>query len=42
MARDTEPFALLAGHLAYEGKKGPEVGYRFEWWAHRVREVCAD
>jgi 8-hydroxy-5-deazaflavin:NADPH oxidoreductase len=32
MARYTEPFALLVGHLAYEGKKGREVANRFEWW----------
>ncbi len=30
-ARYTEPFALLVGHLAYEGKRGPELAYRFEW-----------
>lgn len=24
-ARYAEPFAMLAAHLAYEGKKGPEV-----------------
>ena len=29
-ARYTEPFALLVGHLAYEGKGGPELAYRFE------------
>ena len=26
----TEPFALLIGQLAYEGKDGPELAYRFE------------
>jgi hypothetical protein len=31
-ARYTEPFAMLVAHLAYGGKKGPEVAYRFEWW----------
>jgi 8-hydroxy-5-deazaflavin:NADPH oxidoreductase len=31
-ARHTEPFALLVGHLAYEGKRGPELAYRFEWF----------
>ncbi len=31
MARYTEPFALFVGHLAYEGKAGPELAYRFEW-----------
>ena len=30
IARYTEPFALLVGQLAYEGKSGPEVAYRFE------------
>jgi 8-hydroxy-5-deazaflavin:NADPH oxidoreductase len=30
MARYTEPFALLVGHLAYDGKDGPELAYRFE------------
>jgi 8-hydroxy-5-deazaflavin:NADPH oxidoreductase len=30
IARYTEPFALLIGQLAYEGKKGPELAYRFE------------
>lgn len=32
MARYTEPFALLVAHLAYGGKKGPELAYRFEWF----------
>jgi predicted dinucleotide-binding enzyme len=31
IARYTEPFALLIGQLAYEGKAGPELAYRFEW-----------
>jgi 8-hydroxy-5-deazaflavin:NADPH oxidoreductase len=30
IARYTEPFALLVGQLAYEGKRGPELAYRFE------------
>jgi predicted dinucleotide-binding enzyme len=30
IARYTEPFALLIGEIAYEGKSGPEVAYRFE------------
>jgi len=30
MARYTEPFALLVDQLAYEGKGGPELAYRFE------------
>jgi predicted dinucleotide-binding enzyme len=29
-ARYTEPFALLVARLAYEGKGGPELAYRFE------------
>jgi hypothetical protein len=29
IARYTEPFALLVGQLAYEGKGGPELAYRF-------------
>ena len=30
IARYTEPFALLAAQLAYEGSEGPELTYRFE------------
>ena len=30
IARYTEPFGLLIGQLAYEGKEGPELAYRFE------------
>ncbi len=30
IARYTEPFVLLVGQLAYEGKGGPELAYRFE------------
>lgn len=30
VARYTEPFALLIAQLAYEGKNGPELAYRFE------------
>jgi 8-hydroxy-5-deazaflavin:NADPH oxidoreductase len=30
IARYTEPFALLVGQLAYEGKRSPELAYRFE------------
>lgn len=33
IARYTEPFALLVARLAYEGNRGPEVAYRFEWLA---------
>jgi predicted dinucleotide-binding enzyme len=31
MARYTEPFALLVGHLAYESSKSPELSYCFRW-----------
>ena len=31
IARYTEPFGLLVGELAYDGGKGPELSYRFEW-----------
>ena len=31
IARYTEPFTLLVARLAYEGDRGPEVAYRFEW-----------
>jgi predicted dinucleotide-binding enzyme len=31
IARYTEPFTLLVAQLAYEGEKGPELAYRFEW-----------
>ena len=30
IARYTEPFGLLVGQLAYGGKRGPELAYRFE------------
>jgi hypothetical protein len=30
IARYTEPFTLLIAQLAYEGKEGPELAYRFE------------
>ena len=33
IARYTEPFALLIAQLAYEGTEGPELAYRFEWFA---------
>ncbi|HUL49112.1 MAG TPA: NAD(P)-binding domain-containing protein [Gemmatimonadales bacterium] len=32
VARYTEPFALLVAQLAYQGAKGPELAYRFEWY----------
>ena len=31
-ARFLEPFTLAIAHLAYEGRKGPEVAYRFVWY----------
>jgi len=37
IARYTEPFALLVGQLAYEGKGGPELAYRFERHPRKVR-----
>jgi hypothetical protein len=33
-ARYTEPFALLIGQLAYEGKDGPKLAYRFEYFTN--------
>lgn len=30
IARYTEPFALLVAQLAYNGREGPELAYRFE------------
>ena len=32
IARYTEPFSLLVARLAYEGDRGPELAYRFEWF----------
>jgi 8-hydroxy-5-deazaflavin:NADPH oxidoreductase len=34
IARYTEPFALLIGQLAYEGKGGPKLAYRFEYFTN--------
>jgi 8-hydroxy-5-deazaflavin:NADPH oxidoreductase len=31
IARYSEPFTLLVAQLAYEGKNGPALSYRFEW-----------
>jgi predicted dinucleotide-binding enzyme len=31
MARYLEPFTLLIAQLAYEGDRGPDLAYRFEW-----------
>lgn len=32
IARYLEPFALLIAQLAYEGSRGPELAYGFEWF----------
>ena len=32
IARYIEPFTLLVAQLAYEGERGPELAYRFEWF----------
>jgi predicted dinucleotide-binding enzyme len=32
IARYLEPFTLLVAQLAYEGDRGPELAYRFEWF----------
>src|SRR3989442_928328 len=32
IARYTEPFTLLIAQLAYEGKRGPRLAYRLEWF----------
>lgn len=39
IARYTEPFALLVGQIAYEGREGPEVAYRFEWSGTQRRKA---
>jgi 8-hydroxy-5-deazaflavin:NADPH oxidoreductase len=31
IARYMEPFTLLIARLAYEGDRGPELAYRFDW-----------
>src|SRR5438093_13382816 len=33
IARSMEPFTLLVAQLAYEGKRGPQIAYRFERYA---------
>jgi predicted dinucleotide-binding enzyme len=33
IARYAEPFTPLVGQLSYEGEGGPELAYRFEWFA---------
>jgi 8-hydroxy-5-deazaflavin:NADPH oxidoreductase len=32
MARGLEPFTLVIAQLAYEGRRGPQLAYRFEWF----------
>ena len=32
VARVAEPFTLLIAQLAYEGRRGPQLAYRFEWY----------
>ena len=36
MARYVEPFSLLAAEIAYEGKGGPGLAYRFEHFRQRA------
>lgn len=36
IARYIEPFAMLIGQLAYEGPRGPEVAYRFQWFGSQA------
>lgn len=35
IARYVEPFTMLVAQLAYEGDRGPELAYRFEWLGAR-------
>ena len=35
-ARYIEPFTMLVAQLAYEGRSGPQVAYRFERFASHV------
>ena len=37
ICRYTEPFTLLIARLAYEGDRGPELVYRFDWKASMKR-----
>ena len=39
MARTLEPFTLLVAHLAYEGSRGPQMAYRFEWLPRKRRSA---
>lgn len=40
IARYTEPFGLLIGEIAYGGKTGPELAYRFERFAGNVNQLA--
>src|SRR5438046_8463016 len=42
IARYTEPFALLVAQLAYEGKGGPRLAYRFERFGEIGRASCRE
>jgi predicted dinucleotide-binding enzyme len=35
LARYAEPFTMLMAQLAYEGKRGPRLAYRLEWFRGR-------
>ena len=35
IARYAEPFTMLIARLAYEGDRGPELAYRFDWGRRR-------
>lgn len=35
IARCAEPFTMLIAQLAYEGDRGPELSYRFQWSGKR-------
>ena len=35
-ARFLEPFTLLIARLAYEGRRGPRLAYRFDWMGSRT------
>ena len=38
ISRFLEPFTLLIAQLAYEGDRGPELAYRFEWLRRPARK----
>jgi hypothetical protein len=37
IARYAEPFTMLVAQLAYEGDRGAELAYRFEWFGERSK-----